>query len=298
MPSSALLPLGVIRPEIPTLVPEPPSGEGWIHEIKHDGYRTQIVIDQGKVRAYSRHGRDWTGPYRRVVEACAKLPCKASIIDGEVIVQDENGISDFDALRSAIHKALHRLLFFAFDLLHLEGQDLRRTPLIDRRAALHKLIEPDPRSPIQFSDHTDCDGLKFFKAAAELGLKGIVSKRVRSLYRGGPSRNWLKIKNMVESEFILLGTEVDDSGIPWALLAREHNGALEFAGPAIIRPPSRARDEWAERFAAMSIEKPVLKGLRRANKAQWLKPEIRVRAQHLKAKGTLRHATVRALLDD
>ena len=117
----------------------------------------------------------------------APSPCKASIIDGEVIVQDENGISDFDALRSAIHKALHRLLFFAFDLLHLEGQDLRRTLLIDRRAALHKLIEPDPRSPIQFSDHTDCDGLKFFKAAAELGLKGIVSKRSGASW-SGPSQ--------------------------------------------------------------------------------------------------------------
>ena len=119
-----------------------------------------------------------------------------------------------------------------------------------------------------------------------------------SLYRGGPSKNWLKTKNMVEGEFVLLGTEVDDSGIPWALLARERDGELQFAGPAIMRAPSNARAEWGEKFAAMAIEKPVLKGLRRANKAQWLKPEIRVRAQHLKAKGTLRHATVKALLDD
>ena len=88
------------------------------------------------------------------------------------------------------------------------------------------------------------------------------------------------LQNMVEAEFVLLGTEVDDSGIPWALLAREKEGELEFAGPAIIRPPSHARTEW------------------RANKAQWLKSEIRVRAQHLKAKGTLRHATVKALLPD
>jgi ATP-dependent DNA ligase len=80
-----------------------PTGEGWIHEIKYDGYRTLIVIDQGKVRAYSRPGRDWTGPYRRVVDAAAELPCKAALIGGEIIVQDENGISDFDALRSAIY---------------------------------------------------------------------------------------------------------------------------------------------------------------------------------------------------
>jgi ATP-dependent DNA ligase len=156
---------------------ETPSGEGWIHEIKHDGYRTLVVIDGGKVRALLS---SWPGLDRaishRVVDACAKLPCKAAVIDGEVIVQDENGISDFDALRSAIHKAPHRIVFFAFDLLHLEGQDLRRTPLIDRRAALRKMIEPDARSPIQFSDHVECDGTKFFKAAAGLGLEGINSQ--------------------------------------------------------------------------------------------------------------------------
>ena len=101
---------------------------------------------------------------------------------------------------------------------------------------------------------------------------------------------------MVEGDFVLIGTEVDDSGIPWALLAREHNGALEFAGPAILRPLSHARAEWAKKFQAISIEKPTLKGLRRG-RAQWLKPEIRVRAQHLKSKGTLRHATVKALLN-
>jgi hypothetical protein len=101
---------------------------------------------------------------------------------------------------------------------------------------------------------------------------------------------------MVESEFVLLGTEIDDSGIPWALLAREQHGELEFAGPAIIRPPSHARAEWADKFAAMSAERPALKGLRRANKAKWLKPEIRVKAQYLRAKGTLRHATVKCLL--
>jgi bifunctional non-homologous end joining protein LigD len=109
--------LGFIKPELPTLVPEPLTGEGWIHEIKYDGYRTLIIIDQGRVRAFSRQGRDWTGPYRRVADACARLPCRAAILDGEIVVQDENGKSDFEALRSAIYKAPHRIVFFAFDLL-------------------------------------------------------------------------------------------------------------------------------------------------------------------------------------
>ena len=170
-------------------------------------------------------------------------------------------------------------------------------PLIERRAALRKLIEPDPRSPIQFSDHVDCDGAKFFKAAAELGLEGIVSKRAASRYRSGPSRSWLKTKNMVESEFILLGTERDSDGVPWALLASDRDGRLAFAGPAILNPPQALRAAWRERMAALAIAKPPLRGLRQGS-AQWLRPELRVRVRHLKAKGVLRHATVRQLITD
>src|SRR5262245_1825760 len=179
---------GFIKPELPTLVPEPPTGEGWIHEIKYDGYRTLIVIDRGQVRVFTRNGFDWTKAYRRPVEASAKLACETALMDGEMVVQDENGISDFDALRSAIHKAPHRLVFYAFDLLHINGQDLRGRPLMERREMLMELIRPDKRSPIQFSDHFEGEGAAFFKAAAELGLEGIVSKRSASRYRSPPAR--------------------------------------------------------------------------------------------------------------
>jgi bifunctional non-homologous end joining protein LigD len=141
---------------------------------------------------------------------------------------------------------------------------------MERRALLIELIRPDNRFPIQFSDHFEGDGAAFFKAAAEIGLEGIISKQAASRYRSGPSRSWLKTKNMVESEFTLIGTDRDASGIPWALLARDQDGALEFAGPAVLRTPSHSRAEWADKFAAMSIDKPALKGMRRG-KAQWLK---------------------------
>ena len=221
--------LGFIKPELPTLVPEPPAGEGWIHEIKYDGYRTLIVIDRGQVRAFTRNGNDWTRAYRRVVEACGKLACETALIDGEMVVQDEHGLTDFHALRSAIYTTPQRIVLFAFDLLHLNGKDLRGCPLLERRALLRKLIKSDKRSPIQFSDHLEGDGAKFFKAAADLGLEGIVSKRASSRYRSGRSRSRLKTKNMVESEFILLGTERDLDGVPWALLASERDGRLAFA---------------------------------------------------------------------
>jgi ATP-dependent DNA ligase len=119
---------------------------------------------------------------------------------------------------------------FAFDLLHLDGWDLRRLSLKQRRALLRNMIRPDKRSPIKFSDHIGGDGAKFFRAAAELGLEGIVSKRLASRYCSGRSRSWLKTKNMVEGEFILLCTHRDANGIPWALLASDRDGELEFAG--------------------------------------------------------------------
>jgi bifunctional non-homologous end joining protein LigD len=214
-----------------------------------------------------------------------------------MVVQDEHGITDFYALRSAIYRAQHRLVLFAFDLLHLDGQDLRRRPLMERRALLRRLIQPDPRCPIQFSDHLEGDGVRFFKAAAELGLEGIVSKKVASRYRSGPSRSWLKIKNMVESEFILLGTDRDSDGVPWALLASDRGGRLEFTGPAILNPPQALRAAWRERMAALAVAKPTLRELKRKS-AQWLRPELRVRVRHLRAKGTLRHAIVKQLITD
>jgi len=187
----------------------------------------------------------------------------------------------------------YRVLYF--DLLHLDGSDLFSIALIERRARLRRLIKPDPRSPIQFSDHLEGDGARFFKAAAELGLEGIVSKRAASRYCSGPSRSWLKTKNMVEGEFILLGTDRDATGVPWALLASDHDGKLVFAGPAILHPPQKERAQWATQMAALAMAKPPLRGLRQGS-AQWLRPELRVR--HLKAKGVLRHATVKQLITD
>jgi bifunctional non-homologous end joining protein LigD len=263
-------PVGFIKPEIPTLVQEPPAGDGWIHEIKYDGYRTLIVIDGGQVRAFTRNGNNWTRTYERVVKACCRLKCQSALIDGEMVVQDEHGITDFHALRSAIYTAPHRIVLFAFDLIHFNGKDLRGHPLLERRALLRKLIKPDARSPIQFSDHLVGDGAKFFKAAVELGLEGIVSKRAASRYRSGPSGSWLKTKNMVESEFILIGTDRDANGIPWALLASDRDGPLKFVGPAILHPAQSQRKFWSQQIAALAVADPPLKGLRRGS-AQWLR---------------------------
>src|SRR5688572_3868744 len=111
-----------IAPQVPILSAQPPEGDGWIHEIKHDGLRTLLRIDRDNIRAFTRGGHDWSDKYKRVIEACGKLRCRSAVIDGEVIVQDKNGLSDFGALRAAIEDGPHRLVMFAFDLLFLDGE--------------------------------------------------------------------------------------------------------------------------------------------------------------------------------
>ena len=281
---------------MPTLVSEPPSGEGWLHEIKHDGYRTMVVVDDGWARAFTRNGHDWTDRYTRVVACAAQLPCRSVILDGEIVVQDQAGLSDFHALRRAISDEPHRLVFFAFDLLHSNGEDLRGLALRERKERLRTLLaEADPFCPIQFCGGMEGDGAAVFAAAERMGLEGIVSKQAGSRYRSGRSTAWQKTKCMTEGEFVVVGMEPNPGGPPFALLAREEADALIYVGSAFVTLPQPARDAFWTRTAELAVEKPVVRGLRSA-KASFVRPELRVRARHLRGCDMLRHATLTALL--
>src|SRR5215210_8090885 len=198
--------LRFIEPQIPTLVDQPAQGSDWIHEVKHDGYRTVVVVDRGEARAYTRNGFDWSDRYPAIVSSATKLKVRSAILDGEVIVQDARGVSDFESLKGAIRWRPGSLIFYAFDLLHLNGVDLRSEPLLERRSKLKELIGSDPCSPLQYSDELVGDGAKLLRACAEHGLEGIVSKRGSSHYRSGRSKTWLKTKCFTESLFVLIST--------------------------------------------------------------------------------------------
>jgi bifunctional non-homologous end joining protein LigD len=215
MLTSAILPsphspatarLGFIAPQIPTLVSEPPAGDGWLHEIKHDGYRTVVVLQERAARAFTRNGHDWSTRYAPICRAAEALACRSAVIDGEMIVQGKDGVSDFGLLKSAIAHEPERLVFIAFDLLHLDSRDLRSEPLIERRAKLKELIGKG-ESCIAFSEEFDGDAATLFAAADRMGLEGIVSKKAASRYRSGRSTSWLKTKCMAESEFVVIGVE-------------------------------------------------------------------------------------------
>jgi bifunctional non-homologous end joining protein LigD len=271
---------------------QPVTGSGWIHELKYDGYRTLLRLDRGQAQAFSRSGYDWTDKYQRVIEACRKLRCRSALIDGEIIVQDEKGVSDFAALRAALDRQPHRPVMIAFDLLFVDGADLRQAPLVERREKLRRLIPTNPRGAIHFSDHFEGEGGELFKRACAMGLEGIVSKRALSPYKSGPSKFWLKTKNVVESEMILLGTDYDKEGKPIAYLGREDGGELRFAGTAFLTLVGKPRDELQKRIEKLLTTRPPVPQ-RAWRKPQWLKPELRVRVRHLAGGDTLRHASVR-----
>jgi bifunctional non-homologous end joining protein LigD len=285
--------LEFINPQLATTVDHPPQRAGWIHEVKHDGYRTLLLIERRKARSYTRNGFDWTERYPGITKAAAKLDCRAAIIDGEVIVQDERGASDFEALKSVIRWRPQGLIFCAFDLLHLNGKDLRGQPLVERRAKLKELVPSE--HPFLFSEEFTGDAAAFFRACADHQLEGIVSKLASSKYRSGRSKTWLKTKCFTESSFLIIGTARDrKTKAPLALLARAEAEGLAYAGSAFIALSSAERNELGARLQTSKLERCPIPELRFAD-AQWVKPELMARVRHLAGAKYLRHGTVRAI---
>jgi bifunctional non-homologous end joining protein LigD len=286
--------LEFISPQLATAVEHPPPRAGWIHEVKHDGYRTLLIIERSKARAYTRNGFDWTDRYRVITTAAARLDCRSAIIDGEVIVQDERGVSDFDALKSAIRWSPERLLLCAFDLVHLNSKDLRDHPLLERRAKLKELVPTE--HPFLFSEEFKGDAAAFFQACADHQLEGIVSKLASSKYRSGRSKTWLKTKCFTESSFVIIGTVRDrKTKAPLALLARADAKGLAYAGSAFISLSSTERDELRARLAMSRVERSPVPKLRFPD-AQWVKPQLMARVRHLLGTSYIRHGTVRAFV--
>jgi bifunctional non-homologous end joining protein LigD len=184
---------GFVDPCIPTLAAEPPPGPGWVHEIKHDGYPLILRRDGEMVRLFTRRGYDWTERYPAIASAAAKLRAKSFTLDGEAVVAGADGVAIFDALhrRGRVIDAILQ----AFDLLELDGEDLRPLPLRQRKPRLARL-SARARAGIALYEHTDEDGAVVFRHACKLGLEGIVSKRLTAPYRSGPSRDWIKVKNL------------------------------------------------------------------------------------------------------
>jgi bifunctional non-homologous end joining protein LigD len=187
-----LRPVGFVEPCLPSRTACPPSGPEWVHEIKHDGFRLVARKDGDRVRLYSRQGNDLTGRFPLIVEALSRLRSRTCMIDGEAVACDENGMPNFDRIRYRRHDAT--VFLYAFDLIELNGADLRREPHEVRKATLASVLAKAALG-LRLNEHIEADGPTVFAHACKMGLEGIVSKRKGSPYRGGRSPDWLKSKN-------------------------------------------------------------------------------------------------------
>jgi bifunctional non-homologous end joining protein LigD len=196
MISRSPFPTGFVEPCLPVLSRTVPDGPQWVHEIKHDGYRFICRRDGDRVRVFSRHGKDWSDRVPLIVEAMLALPVMSATIDGEGVVVDERGLTDFDRLRAALaERGGSRAAFlYGFDLLELGGEHLRAHPWEIRRATLARLLRK-ARLGIRLSEHLDGDGETIFRHACAHGAEGIVAKRRDRPYRSGRSPDWVKVKN-------------------------------------------------------------------------------------------------------
>jgi DNA ligase D-like protein (predicted ligase) len=286
---------------LPSLAAEAPASDHWLHEIKHDGYRTVLVVNDGKAHAFTRNRNDWTDRYAGIIAAAEKLRCRSAVIDGEVVVQGEDGRSDFEAVREAMRWHPERLVFFAFDAPFLNDEDLRDLELEERREYLRNIISQTfdgrerARARIQFSGCVVGNGPAVFAEAEKLGVEGIVSKRRDSRYRSGRTDRWRKIKCWAHSDFIVVGTSIDKrTGSPIALLAQDAADGLRYAGGAFINLDQQTRERFREKLRRLATDRPVLPELRR-RATQWVKPELVVGVRHLGGERALRHATVQSI---
>ncbi|MDX0158982.1 ATP-dependent DNA ligase [Sinorhizobium meliloti] len=226
-----------VDPCLATLVDRPPKGPDWAYEVKWDGYRIAVHIEPGRVRILTRGGYDWTGKFPSIADDARRLAVKTAILDGEAVVLDDNGRSDFGMLQRALGRLPSRyeagaIVFYAFDLLYLDGRDLRRLPLRERRRLLEPLVA-GREGAIRLSEEVQADGDEFFRVACAHGLEGIIAKHIEKPYRTGRGEWWQKITCKRRDSFVIVGFE--PSTVPGhlgrlLLAAREGNDLVYVGG--------------------------------------------------------------------
>ena len=287
-----------VSPCLPTLRAKVPTGDRWIHEIKFDGYRVQGRLTTGVPSLLTRNGHNWTHRFATIAAALAELPANNLVIDGEIIVADPRGASDFNALTNALEKGRSaELRYYVFDLLHLDGFDLRAAPLLDRKRVLAELIGTD-RSPILISEHMEADGALMFQRACEMGLEGIVSKLRDAPYRSGRSESWIKVKCVLRETYPIVGFVPDGARSLAALyLARRTADGLVYVGKAGTGFTVKGAQELRQKLDGLVVEKTPLTVPLRKPKAVWVKPVLRADIEYraVTGDGLLRAASFKGL---
>ena len=292
-----------VEPALATRVEKPPAGKGWIHEIKYDGYRIQAAVSGESVRLHTRNGLDWTGKFQPIADALARLNLKDVLLDGEAAVAQPNGRTDFSSLQKSLEHAVAKgVSYFVFDLLAEGGKDLRKLPLIERKARLEKLLAK-AKAPIRLSPYFEGGGPDVLEAFREKGLEGIVSKKAAASYQSGRTNSWLKIKCVNEQEFIIVGYQPSARGRAFAslMLADRVGAKLQYRGNVGTGFNDKTLASLAEKLGALARAKPALEVPREAAKgAKWVEPKLvaQVKFAELTADGAVRHGVFLGLRGD
>ena len=287
---------GFIEPVLAEQVDRVPRGERWIHEIKFDGYRGQLHIANQEIRIYTRRGLDWTKRFRKVAHDADLIGATSAIIDGEIVVPGEGGKTDFAMLQNSLTGKADNLVMVAFDLLYLNGRDLRRLPLRERKAALKTLLAG---TPVEYSDHFDMDGAELFRRVCAGELEGVVSKIAGSPYGGVRGNYWVKTTCAHRETFAIAGFKIKDNRFDGIYVGRQHGDKLLYAGKV---------EQGFETTAAKDLQRRLSKLVRKTqpfakripNSGIWVEPRLNAEVEYRakSANGHLRHPSFKGLRED
>ncbi|MDR6789797.1 bifunctional non-homologous end joining protein LigD [Sphingomonas sp. BE138] len=287
-------------PQLCTLVDHVPTGSDWIHEVKYDGYRALVAVGGGSATVYTRSGLDWTDKFAGVAEAAAALPCTTALIDGE-IVAFKDGRPDFSTLKEAIG-AGGAMTLFAFDLLEIDGEDLRDRPNVARKERLRALVgEGEER--LRFAEHVHGAGEQLFEAMCREKYEGVVSKKADAPYRGRRTQAWLKTKCIQRQEFLIVGwlPSTKTRGLRSLLLGVHDGDTLRYAGKVGTGFDAATMDDLRTRLETLARKTATVEAPRTAVKgAHWVKPELvaEVAFAETTPDGVLRHSSFIGLRGD
>jgi bifunctional non-homologous end joining protein LigD len=287
---------GFIPPALATKIDRPPTGERWIHEIKFDGYRVQLHMANDDIKVFTRNGNDWTKRFRKVAADAYLINAKSAIIDGEIVVPAADGTTDFSVLQNELNGTSNKIVMVAFDLLYLNGQDIRKLPLMERKALLQKLIA---KTAIQFSESFEIGGREMFQHACKTGLEGVVSKVRDSRYLTDRTNDWVKVTCAQRETLPIAGFALDGGKWDGLYVGREQAGQLIYAGKVHHGfTPEFEKELRARLKPLVRKSQPYAKKI--AHRGIWVEPsllaEIEYRAKS--AGGKVRHPFYKGLRED
>jgi bifunctional non-homologous end joining protein LigD len=293
-----------VPPQLATLASAPPEGEGWLHEIKYDGYRAIAALAGDRCRLYTRSGQDWTGKFASVAAPLRALKIGSALLDGEIVALDEKGRSSFQRLQNALKEGRIPLTYYVFDILELDGRDLRDAPLVRRKEILKDLLKGAPDA-IRYSADVAGNGDKVLARACRLGLEGIVSKQADKPYVSRRAPSWLKIKCLGNEEFVIGGYRVSDKkGRAFAslLLGEFEGGKLHYRGRVGTGFDADMLDDLGAQFAKLSrATSPFVDAPRDISRdARWVEPRLvaQIAFTERTTDGLLRHPAFLGLRGD